>query len=126
MSGGFTVSQPTFQPACYSVPCPRCAAPVPLPRNSGWRQRTICGECRYLVTATWTDGAIVLASYPMGLPRRDAVPRQYPQTRMEPVQQGPENAYADVPRPRRGPRPDDGPDWEGARRRVTRAMNGLR
>lgn len=116
-----------------------------LPRNAGWRQRTTCADCGYLVTATWTDGAILLAAYPAALPRRDAAPRPpgrldppvYPQTRMEPVYppppgpafvpaQGPEARHAGDPRPRRGPRPDDGPDWEGARRRVSRAMNGLR
>lgn len=123
------MSQPTFQAADYSVPCPRCAAAVTLPRSAGPRQRKPCLNCGHLVTATWTDGAIVLAAHPVTLPRRDAP--AYPQTPMRPVSPPPpapagEHPYADVPQPRRGPRQDDGPDWEGARRRVTRAMNGLR
>ncbi|MCL2584199.1 MAG: hypothetical protein FWE35_17280 [Streptosporangiales bacterium] len=106
------MSQPTFQPADYALPCPRCAAAVRVPHSPGPRHRTTCFECGFLLTLTWTDETILLASYP-------------------PVHTPPVPRQAGAPAgPRFEPRPrpvEDGrPDWEGARRRVTRAMNGLR
>jgi len=152
--------QPSFQPGEYLIPCPRCAGAVRLPRGAAPRFRSRCGECGFLVTATWTDNTIVLGAFETSLPRRDAGPRPvtaaaaavpgrmaampperfqapprpqggpYPPTPMQPVTPMPVPRQAPAPAftPIRfeDPSPDGAPDWEGARRRVSRAMNGLR
>lgn len=118
-----------------------------LPRNAGRRQRKTCAGCGYIVTATWTEGAIVLAAYPAVLPRRDFAPPpppphfapqgpvppqgpvRQPAGRREPRQPVPGRLAPPAhpqPQPVFVPAPGSGPDWEGARQRVEHAMNTLR
>lgn len=58
------MSQTTYRPGNYIVPCPRCAAGIRLARRGDGSQRTTCRTCGNVLVTTWMDATILLASYP--------------------------------------------------------------